>query len=174
MFPLVAAEPGSVAAAKAWTGGVVQAVSHALAKAAMFLAVGLMAARFGHDRIADMRGAALATPLPLITFGLAGLTLMGVPPSGGFAAKWLLLSAAIEAGQWWWALVVLLGGLLTGGYVYRVLSVGLAAGSDAAPPRAPTVPEATALGLALLSVILGVLPLASFGLVQIGRLGLTP
>jgi formate hydrogenlyase subunit 3/multisubunit Na+/H+ antiporter MnhD subunit len=174
MFPLVAADPGGEAAARAWTGGVAQAISHALAKAAMFLAVGLMAARFGHDRIADMRGAARATLLPLITFALAGLTLMGVPPSGGFAAKWLLLSAAIDAGQWWWALVVLGGGLLTGGYVYRVLSVGLAAGTDAPAARPPGTPEAIALGLALLSVALGFLPLASFGLVQIGRMGLWP
>jgi len=175
MFPLVAGMPGSEAAAKAWTGGALQAISHALAKAAMFLAVGLMAARLGHDRIADLAGAARSMPLPLLTFALAGLTLMGVPPSGGFAAKWLLLSAAIEAGQWWWALVVLGGGLLTGGYVYRVLSAGLTAGGARAPaPHPPGLPEAIALGLALLSVALGFLPLASFGLVQVGRMGLAP
>lgn len=175
MFPLVAGLPGSEAAAKAWTGGVVQAVSHALAKAAMFLAVGLMAGRLGHDRIADLAGAGRALPLPLLTFGLAGLTLMGVPPSGGFAAKWLLLSAAIEAGQWWWALVVLGGGLLTGGYVYRVLAAALAApaGAPAAPaPRDGR--EAIALGLAVLSVALGFVPLAALGLVQVGRLEIAP
>lgn len=174
MFPLVAGMPGTEAAAKAWTGGIVQAVAHAFAKAAMFLAVGIMAGRLGHDRIAGLAGAGRAMPVPLITFGLAGLTLMGVPPSGGFAAKWLLLSAAIEAGQWWWALVILVGGLLTGGYVYGVLSVALRAGPE--PPEAPRArgPEAIALGLALISVVLGVLPLAAFGLVQIGRLDLVP
>jgi formate hydrogenlyase subunit 3/multisubunit Na+/H+ antiporter MnhD subunit len=176
MFPLVAGMPDSEAAAKAWTGGSVQAISHAFAKAAMFLAVGLMAARLGHDRIADLAGAAWRIPVPLLTFGLAGLTLMGVPPSGGFAAKWLLLSAAIEAGQWWWALVVLGGGLLTGGYVYRVLSVSLTSSGTLAPPapHPPGAPDAIALGLAVLSVALGFLPLASFGLVQVGRMGLAP
>jgi formate hydrogenlyase subunit 3/multisubunit Na+/H+ antiporter MnhD subunit len=175
MFPLLAAVPGTEAAAKAWTGGVLQAVSHALAKAAMFLAVGLMAARLGHDRVSALGGAGRALPLPLLTFGLAGLTLMGVPPSGGFAAKWLLLSAAIEAGQWWWALVVLGGGLLTGGYVYRVLAAGLGAGAGIAPaPAARDGREAVALGLAVLSVLLGFLPLAAFGLVQIGRLDVAP
>jgi formate hydrogenlyase subunit 3/multisubunit Na+/H+ antiporter MnhD subunit len=173
MFPLVAGMPGTETAAKAWTGGVLQAVSHAFAKAAMFLAVGLMAGRLGHDRIAGLAGAGRALPLPLVTFGLAGLTLMGVPPSGGFAAKWLLLSAAIEAGQWWWALVVLGGGLLTGGYVYRVLSVALRAG-DAPAPAADRRGEAIALGLAVISVLLGTLPLGAFGLLQIGRLDLAP
>lgn len=173
MFPLIAAMPGTETAAKAWTGGVVQAISHALAKAAMFLAVGLMAGRLGHDRIAGLAGAGRALPVPLITFALAGLTLMGVPPSGGFAAKWLLLSAAIEAGQWWWALAVLGGGLLTGGYVYRVLSIGLRAG-EATAPVLPCRGEMVALSLAILSVLLGLVPLGAFGLVQIGRLDLAP
>lgn len=173
MFPLVAALPGSEAAAKAWTGGVVQAVSHAFAKAAMFLAVGLMAGRLGHDRIADLAGAGRALPVPVITFGLAGLTLMGVPPSGGFAAKWLLLSAAVEAGQWWWALVILGGGLLTGGYVYRVLAVALR-GAGTTEAALPCRGQAIALALAILSVVLGLLPLGAFGLVQVGRLDLAP
>jgi formate hydrogenlyase subunit 3/multisubunit Na+/H+ antiporter MnhD subunit len=177
MFPLLAAVPGtSDVAAKAWTGGVVQAVSHAFAKAAMFLAAGIMAARFGHDRIAELGGAGRAMPVTLLTFGLAGLSLMGVPPSGGFAAKWLLLSAAIGAGQWWWALVILGGGLLTGGYVYRVLATGLRAGDGVAPePAAVTWQrDGVALGLAVISVVLGFLPLAAFGLVQVGRLDLSP
>lgn len=174
MFPLVAGMPGSETAAKAWTGGIVQVVSHAFAKAAMFLAVGIMAARLGHDRIAGLAGAGRSMPVPLIAFGLAGLSLMGVPPSGGFAAKWLLLSAAIEAGQWWWALVVLGGGLLTGGYVYGVLSAALRANADAPPPAPVGMAEAIALGLAILSVLLGFLPLAAFGLVQIGRMDIVP
>jgi formate hydrogenlyase subunit 3/multisubunit Na+/H+ antiporter MnhD subunit len=169
--------PGaSEVAAKAWTGGVVQAVSHAFAKAAMFLAAGIMAARFGHDRIAELGGAGRAMPVTLLTFALAGLSLMGVPPSGGFAAKWLLLSAAIGAGQWWWALVILGGGLLTGGYVYRVLASGLRSGSAAAPAPTPVTwqRDGMALGLAVISVALGFLPLAAFGLVQVGRLDLAP
>lgn len=177
MFPLLASVPGvSEVAAKAWTGGVMQAVSHAFAKAAMFLAAGIMAARFGHDRIADLGGAGRAMPVTLLTFALAGLSLMGVPPSGGFAAKWLLLSAAIGAGQWWWALVILGGGLLTGGYIYRVLASGLRHGRAAAPGPAPVTwqRDGMALALALISVALGFLPLAAFGLVQVGRLDLAP
>ena len=47
---------------------------------------------------------------------------MGVPPSGGFVAKWLLLIASAEEGQWWWAVVIIIGGLLAGAYVIRVLT----------------------------------------------------
>jgi formate hydrogenlyase subunit 3/multisubunit Na+/H+ antiporter MnhD subunit len=153
---------------------VLQAVSHAFAKAAMFLAAGLVAVRLGQDRIDGLSGAARLLPVPVLAFGLAGLSLMGVPPSGGFTAKWLLLTSAIEAGQWWWALVILGGGLLTGGYVYRVLAGALTGEGTPAAPRRPDQREAIVLALALVSVALGVLPLAAFGLVQVGRLDLAP
>jgi multicomponent Na+:H+ antiporter subunit D len=173
VFPLVAATTPSLGAL-AWTGATLQAVSHAFAKSAMAMAVGLLAQAHGHDRIAGLGGAARTMPLTVIAFGLGGLSLMGMPPSGGFVAKWLLLRAAVESGQWWWSLVIVGGGLLTGGYVYRVLAAVLA-GAESGPavrPPAAETREAIALGLALVSVLLGFVPLGSFGLVQIGRLGL--
>jgi formate hydrogenlyase subunit 3/multisubunit Na+/H+ antiporter MnhD subunit len=173
MFPLLvgaAAQYGE----GAWTGGVLQAVSHAFAKASMFLVAGILARQYGHDRIAELAGAARAAPLAILAFALAGLSLMGIPPSGGFTAKWLLLLAAIESGQWWWALVILGGGLLTGGYVFRVLAIALTAGPAPTVQATPGSPlqGQVALGLAVISVLLGLLPLGAFGLVQIGRLGL--
>ena len=170
VFPLVAGQAPEIAAG-AWMGGALQAISHAFAKAAMFLAAGIIAAALGHDRIAELGGVARVAPLSVLAFGLAGLSLMGIPPSGGFTAKWLLLLAAIETGQWWWALVMLGGGLLTGFYVFRVLTVCLAGREAPARSLAPVsrMQEGAALGLAVLSVALGLMPLASFGLVQIGR-----
>jgi formate hydrogenlyase subunit 3/multisubunit Na+/H+ antiporter MnhD subunit len=168
MFPLVGPTPfGSTA----WTGGVLQAVSHALAKAAMFLSAGLIAKALGHDRITGLAGIGRALPMTLFAFGLGGLSLMGLPPSGGFVAKWLLLRAAIESGQWWWALVIVAGGLFTGGYVYRVLAPALGATGASPAPCAPIARsrEALVLALALLSLAIGLLPFGSFGLVQIGR-----
>jgi formate hydrogenlyase subunit 3/multisubunit Na+/H+ antiporter MnhD subunit len=169
MFPLAAgqgaAQPG------AWSGGLLQAISHACAKAAMFMAAGLIAQALGHDRIAGLGGIGRALPMTLFAFGIAGLSLMGVPPSGGFTAKLLLLAAAIETGQWWWALVILAGGLLTGGYLYRVLAPAV---TETQVPLARCAPvarsrEAVVLALALVSMVLGLVPLAAFGLLQVGR-----
>ena len=69
----------------------------------MFLSAGLIAESLGHDRIAELGGAARAMPVTFLALGLGGLSLMGLPPSGGFAAKWLLMKASIESGQWVWA-----------------------------------------------------------------------
>jgi formate hydrogenlyase subunit 3/multisubunit Na+/H+ antiporter MnhD subunit len=173
MVPLMVGTDPAIAA-RAWTGGVMQAVSHAFAKASMFLGAGLIAARLGQDRIAGLAGAARALPMTVLAFGIAGLSLMGVPPSGGFAAKWLLLTAAIAAGQWWWALVVLGGGLLTGGYVYRVLAGALAGNGARAPLTRPEGREKIVMALALVSAALGFVPLYALGLVQVGRLDVAP
>jgi len=158
VFPLAFdASAGTLVAGAALAGGLLQAVSHALAKAAMFMSAGLIALALGHDRIAGLGGLARARPASLLAFALAGVSLVGLPPSGGFAAKWLLLSAAVTTGQWWWAVVIVLGGLLTGAYLVLVLMRALEEpGASAAPPRPVAAwREAVPLALALLAVFMG-------------------
>ena len=84
MFPLaLRPEAGHPWSTAAWTGGILQAISHAFAKAAMFMAAGLIAEALGHDRIAGLSGVGRALPITVFAFGLGGLSLMGLPPSGG-------------------------------------------------------------------------------------------
>ena len=165
MFPL-AAGPW---AQDAFAGGVMQALSHAFAKAAMFLSAGLIAESLGHDRIAGLGGAGRAMPMTFLALGLGGLSLMGLPPSGGFAAKWLLMKASIEAGQSSWAVVMAAGGLLAGGYLYRALAPALSGES----PRLKKAPErgreSLALALALIALLLAFAPPSFFAFLQIGR-----
>src|SRR6516165_5826624 len=172
MFPLaIRPETGHPWSATAWTGGVLQAISHAFAKAAMFMAAGLIAEAFGHDRIERLAGAGRALPITVFAFGLGGLSLMGLPPSGGFIAKAMLLTAAVSEGQWWWAVVVLAGGLLAGGYVFVVLARALADASEPVTLRSTISPgrQAVVVALALCAVLLGFVPLRSLELLQIGR-----
>jgi multicomponent Na+:H+ antiporter subunit D len=107
----------------------------------------------------------------MFAFGLAGLSLMGVPPSGGFVAKWLLLSATVMEGQWWWAAVILVGGLLAGGYVFIVLGKAMGRASGSSRPCAPVSRrrEIVALSVALCAVLLGLVPLKPSELLQVGR-----
>ncbi len=173
LFPL--ATGGTAWNGIAWTGGMLQLVAHAFAKAAMFMAAGLIAEALGHDRIAGFAGIGRALPMTVFAFGLGGMSLMGLPPSGGFVAKAMLLTAAVGEGQWWWAVVILAGGLLAAGYVFRVIAPALA--TDAAPP----VPRAevsrrrqgVVLALAVGALLLGFLPLRSSQLLEIGRPGVS-
>ncbi len=172
IFPLASApQTGSLWGTAAWTGGILQAVSHACAKAAMFMAAGLIAEALGHDRLAGLGGVARALPVTVFALALGGMSLMGLPPSGGFVAKALLLTAAVEEGQWWWTPVILVGGLLAGGYVFIVLTRTL---SDPTEPLilSRTVSwrrQAIVAVVALSAVLLGFVPLRPSELLQIGR-----
>ena len=158
MFPLAFdAAAGRIADGLAYSGGLMHAVSHATAKSAMFMAAGSIYSALGHDRIADLAGVARALPISVFAFGLGGISLVGLPPAGGFLAKWWLLSAAVESAQWWWALVLLAGGLLTAAYLFAVLSRTLLRPAAPLTLRAPVARsrELATLALALASVLLG-------------------
>jgi multicomponent Na+:H+ antiporter subunit D len=174
VFPLATAPAGAggvEAALGAWNGGIYHAISHALAKAAMFLTAGSVMLVLGHDRLPGLTGVATRVPIAFFAFGLAGISLVGLPPTGGFVGKWLLLEAAIGTGQWWWAAVILVGGILTAGYVFLVLGHALAegAGSEGPPPappaRTPAVLQFAPLGLSLLGLLLGVRALEALDLI---------
>ena len=154
----------------AWTGGFLHLVAHAFSKAAMFIAAGVIAESLGHDRISALGGAAQAVPVSVAAFAIGGLSLMGLPPSGGFIAKVMLLTAAIQQGVVWIAVVVLLGGLLAGGYVLRVVVSALQRPeADASFVAIPLARQSMALVLALVAIVLGFIPLQPLGFLLIGR-----
>jgi multicomponent Na+:H+ antiporter subunit D len=161
MFPLAYhAASGRLVSAGALAGGLLQAISHATAKAAMFMAAGLIYAARGHDRIARLGGVARALPMTVLAFAVGGVSLLGVPPSGAYLAKELLLGAASETRQWWWAVVLQAGGWFTAGYLVLVLVHAFGPDTEAATARVPVARgrQAVALALALCSLALGLLP----------------
>jgi formate hydrogenlyase subunit 3/multisubunit Na+/H+ antiporter MnhD subunit len=166
IFPLAADAPGWALA-----GGTLQVVSHALAKGAMFLAAGLVYAALGHDRIRDLAGVARALPLTALAFALAGLSLVGIQPSGGYLVKTLLGGAAEASNAWWWGLVLDAGGLLTAAYLTWVLGQAFArSGRSRELVRRPRPSqELVVLTLALASLLLGLLPAQTFDLIAVGR-----
>ena len=141
---------------QAWTGGLCQAFSHTAAKAAMFLAVGNIIQALGSDRLTSLHESAARLPLTTFALALAGVNLMGLPPSGGFVAKWMTLNAVIASGQWWWIPVIVGGSLLTAGYVFLMLShVFTPARERIELQPVPRKMEISALALALLGILIG-------------------
>lgn len=170
VFPLAGgASAGVPWAAGAWTGAVFLALSHGLAKAAMFLAVGHWMAVAGSDRLSDLRGLAQLMPMTAFAFALSAVTLVGLPPSGGFTGKYLVMTAAFASGQWAWALVMGGGGLLAAAYLYRPMAVLFARGAQAGAAPPSRARQAVPLLLASASVALGIASAGPFDLLAIGR-----
>jgi multicomponent Na+:H+ antiporter subunit D len=165
VFPLATGASSAIG----WSAGLMQILAHAFAKAAMFFSAGLLAEALGHDQIVKLGGAARVLPLTFLTIALGGLSLVGLPPSGGFSAKWLMLQASVASGQWVWTLPILAGGLLAAGYVYRILTPALSDDqiSLVLPPKRSQ--EVIALALTAVAIALGFAPQAFFDFLEIGR-----
>jgi len=116
-FPALAAAKGSLVL----EGLLYMAMAHALAKGGAFLAAGTVLWSAGTDRIADLGGVLRRLPMSAAALAIAGVSLIAMPPTGGFAGTWALLGGMVAQGRWAEVVVLLIGSLLTAGYIFRVL-----------------------------------------------------
>jgi len=174
IFPISASASGQPRWLEfAYTGTVYQLLAHALAKASMFLSAGIAVEAGGTDALSEVRGLAERRPVTVFTLAISGATLMGLPPSGGFTAKWLILKGALGVGQWWWALVLLIGGLLAAAYVFAVLRFAFDQRDEPEAVAEPTrSSEWAALSLALCSILLGLWLQEPMRLLVLGGIGI--
>jgi multicomponent Na+:H+ antiporter subunit D len=168
-FPLLQTLPPGAARDLAIGGVILLALTHGFAKAGLFLAIGIIQQRSGHDTIRELDGTAQRLPATTFAIALGGMALIGLPPSGAFLGKWQLLAGAIATGQWLWVAVTAAGSLLAAAYTFRVL--GHAFGQQAYPGRPVTIAweEWPALLLtATASIVLGLAGLPLWRLLEVG------
>ena len=119
-------------------GALLQVFFHAAAKDVLFLAAGAMIYRTGREYADQYRGIGREMPVTLWCFAIGALSLIGIPPTGGYFSKWYLATSAIE---YYGALgvvgaaVLLLSALLTAGYLLPIVARGFFPGRDYIPER---------------------------------------
>jgi NADH-quinone oxidoreductase subunit N len=94
-------------------GGITTALS--------FMAIGLIN-RYGFKTLEDFSGLGWKMPFVSLALLIAGLSFAGVPPLGGFTAKFLVFTAAIEANLSWLAVVGVLTSVIQTAYVFRLVN----------------------------------------------------
>ena len=158
-------------AGDAWSGGILYAIAHAFAKAAMLMAAAVLVEDARRPQIVALTGAATRRPVAVFAIGVAALSLVGLPPSGGFVAQWYLLVASFETGQWWWLAPIVVGSLMTAAYLMRLLKPALAAPEDGSTASMSTTGDGRewiALALAATTVVLGLRPTELLELIGVG------
>jgi len=88
---------------------------------ANLLAFAVVAQLRGRTEITAYRGMLRARPGAVIALSLAFLSLVGIPPLAGFLGKFVLFSAALEAGYGWLVLVAVANTVLSLVYYLRVI-----------------------------------------------------
>ncbi len=144
-------------------GGLFQIVSHALAKSALFLAVGYMIYRTGSMAISSMNG--IGKRMPFVSFAcvIAAFSLVGLPPFAGFPSKFLIVRAALAQGDVLFTVligIVLVGTVIEGAYFFRVVQALYFRDSDkeAKLEKAPASAAVPILALLVLIVAFGIYP----------------
>ena len=100
-------------------------MNHAVMKGALFIAAASVRYRTGESSVDGFTRLGRTMPLTMGAFTVAGLSMIGIPPTAGFFSKWWVAQAGTEMGagaeQWAVVAVVLGSSMLTAAYVFRVL-----------------------------------------------------
>ncbi len=149
-------------------GALFLVVSHALAKALLFLSTGYMIYRAGSMEISSLHGMGRKMPVSSVCFTIAAFSLIGLPPFIGFPGKFMIISAALAKADTLFTVLIaigLLGTVVEGAYFFRIVQglyfkeapegAGTNPGEDVEAPLSALVPICV---LAVAIVAVGVCP----------------
>lgn len=98
----------SLLSPKGLIGGMTHIAMHAFGKITLFFCAGAIFVATGKKNISEMVGIGKRMPVTMVAFLIGALSVIGLPPTGGFFSKWYLVLGTLQADQWP-MLIVLLG-----------------------------------------------------------------
>jgi multicomponent Na+:H+ antiporter subunit D len=102
-------------------GGLFHIANHAFAKITLFFCAGAIYVATHKKNISEMSGLGRVMPFTFGAFAVAALSMIGVPPVGGFVSKWYLLLGALDAHSIVIICVLLTSTLLNAAYFAPVI-----------------------------------------------------
>ncbi len=106
---------------KALVGGMMHIALHAFGKITLFMCAGAIFVATGISKISQMDGLGRAMPVTMAAFFLGALSIIGLPPCGGFISKWYLLQGALDSDQIVFLVVLLGSSLLNAAYFLPII-----------------------------------------------------
>jgi multicomponent Na+:H+ antiporter subunit D len=105
-------------------GGVMHLAMHAFGKITLFFCAGAIYVASKKKYISQMDGLGRRMPITYLAFFLGSLSIIGMPPLGGFISKWGLLLGAVEGDQMVLIAVLLISSLLNAAYFFPIVYRG--------------------------------------------------
>ncbi|MCR5431427.1 MAG: proton-conducting membrane transporter [Lachnospiraceae bacterium] len=148
-------------------GALLHVIFHSIIKDDLFLVSGVIIHNTGATSCDELNGIGRKMPVSIISFTIASVALIGIPPASGFISKWFLAEGALTSGTGAFAYigpaVLLISALLTAGYLLPVMIDGFFKGKSENQEK-PFSHEARPLSLvpvillAALALLLGIFP----------------
>ena len=151
-------------------GALLQVLFHACAKVGLFLCAGAFIHHAKVNYVDEFRGMGRKMPIVMACFTCFSLSLVGIPPFGGFISKWVLAGAALDQGSLMaqiGVVILMISALLTAGYLLPIVARGYFPGEDFGSVKKRDAGAAMAIPLVLLAAAAAVFglipgPVASF------------
>ncbi len=143
----------------AFIGAILYILMHSVAKGGLFLCAGIIEQKTHTKDINRMGGLFRSMPVTGSAFALCSLSIMGIPPFGGFFGKYLVFAGAAQNGSLGVLLMFLFGAMMTLLYLVRLfykIFLGEPAGHEN-PKEGSYTMVASVMALALISLALGAL-----------------
>jgi len=106
---------------KGMIGGMTHIAMHAFGKITLFFCAGAIFVATGKKNISEMVGIGKRMPVTMIAFFVGSLSVIGLPPTGGFFSKWYLVLGTIQADQMPMLIVLLTSSLLNAAYFFPIV-----------------------------------------------------
>ena len=155
-------------------GGLLQVMAHAAAKGCLFLTAGVFIYRLGKRKIPDLAGIGKQMPVTVWCFLIAALSLVGIPPMGGFLSKWVIALASVDSGMGVFSVlppvILLISALLTAGYLFPVAFHAFFPGEEFEGSSEKREPNALML-VPMILLCAAALTVGLFGVSILGALG---
>ncbi len=106
---------------KGMIGGMTHIGMHAFGKITLFFGAGAIFVATGKQKISEMVGIGKRMPITMSAFFIGALSVIGLPPTGGFFSKWYLVLGTLQAKQVVMLVVLLTSSLLNAVYFLPVV-----------------------------------------------------
>ena len=142
----------------AYAGALLYILMHSVAKGGLFLCAGIVEQNTHTKDITRMGGLFKTMPWTAVAFALCSLSVMGIPPFGGFFSKFLVFKGAAQNGSVLVLTMFLAGAIMTLLYLVRLFYlVFLGEDKETNPSEGSRVMVASVMTLALIGLALGAL-----------------
>jgi len=105
-----------------FAGGMLHIANHAIASAAAFITIAIVAHKTGTTKMSELGGMIHKMPITYVVYLISIISMAGIPPTGGFVSKWLILQSLADKGMIFIAGAAFFGSIGSFMYVFRPLS----------------------------------------------------
>ena len=116
-------------------GAAIHMVAHAFGKITLFFAAGAIYVAAKKTEIGQLKGIGRRMPITMTAFTIGALSMIGVPPTGGFVSKWYILAGAFQDDNYVALATIILSTVLNAAYFLPIIYMAWFMREEEAPAR---------------------------------------